>query len=58
MFRELLRSRRCGVPADGYYEWRTTSRSGKVPFWFHLRTQGPFFLAGLWTPGTRAEAMP
>lgn len=47
MFRDLLRSRRCVVPADGYYEWRTTS-SGKVPFWFHLRSQEPFFLAGLW----------
>jgi putative SOS response-associated peptidase YedK len=47
MFRDLLRSRRCVVPADGYYEWRTTS-SGKVPFWFHLKSQEPFFLAGLW----------
>jgi putative SOS response-associated peptidase YedK len=35
------------VPIDGYYEWRTTS-SGKVPFWFHLKTGEPFFLAGLW----------
>lgn len=47
MFRDLLRSRRCVVPADGYYEWRTTS-SGKVPFWFHLKSEEPFFLAGLW----------
>lgn len=47
MFRDLLRTRRCVVPADGYYEWRTTS-SGKVPFWFRLKTREPFFLAGLW----------
>lgn len=47
MFRDLLRTRRCAVPADGYYEWRTTS-SGKVPFWFRLRSQEPFFFAGLW----------
>lgn len=47
MFRDLLRERRCVVPIDGYYEWRTTS-SGKVPFWFHLKTGEPFFLAGLW----------
>jgi putative SOS response-associated peptidase YedK len=47
MFRELLRRNRCAVPIDGYYEWRTTS-SGKVPFWFHLKTSDPFFLAGLW----------
>ena len=47
MFRDLLRARRCAVPIDGYYEWRTTS-SGKVPFWFHLKSGEPFFLAGLW----------
>jgi putative SOS response-associated peptidase YedK len=47
MFRDLLRSRRCVVPIDGYYEWRTTS-SGKLPFWFHLKSGEPFFLAGLW----------
>lgn len=47
MFRELLLERRCVVPIDGYYEWRTTS-SGKVPFWFHLASGEPFFLAGLW----------
>lgn len=45
MFR-VLRSRRCVVPADGYYEWRTTS-SGTVPFWFHLKGEEQFFLAGL-----------
>jgi len=47
MFRDLLRARRCVVPIDGYYEWRTTS-SGKAPFWFHLRSGEPWFLAGLW----------
>jgi putative SOS response-associated peptidase YedK len=47
MFRDLLRERRCVVPIDGYYEWRTTS-SGKVPFWFCLKSGAPFFLAGLW----------
>jgi putative SOS response-associated peptidase YedK len=47
MFRDLLRERRCAVPVDGYYEWRTTTR-GKVPFWFYLKSRQPFFLAGLW----------
>ena len=47
MFRDLLRQRRCAVPIDGYYEWRTTS-SGKIPFWFSLKSGAPFFLAGLW----------
>lgn len=47
MFRGLLRERRCVVPVDGYYEWKTTS-SEKAPFWFHLKSGEPFFLAGLW----------
>jgi putative SOS response-associated peptidase YedK len=47
MFRDLLRSRRCVVPIDGYYEWRTTS-GGKVPFWLQLKNGEPAFLAGLW----------
>jgi len=47
MFRDLLRQRRCAAPIDGYYEWRTTT-SGKVPFFFYLKTREPFFLAGLW----------
>jgi len=47
MFRDLLRARRCVVPIDGYYEWRA-SAAGKLPYWFHLKSGEPFFLAGLW----------
>jgi putative SOS response-associated peptidase YedK len=47
MFRDLLRERRCVVPIDGYYEWRTSS-GGKTPFWFYLKSGEPLFLAGLW----------
>ena len=47
MFRDLLKARRCVVPIDGYYEWRATP-SGKLPYWFYLRSGEPFFLAGLW----------
>jgi putative SOS response-associated peptidase YedK len=47
MFRELLRRRRCAVPIDGYYEWRSTP-SGKTPYWFRMKSAEPFFLAGLW----------
>lgn len=47
MFRKLVRERRCLVPADGYYEWKTTP-TGKIPHWFHMRSGEPFFFAGLW----------
>jgi putative SOS response-associated peptidase YedK len=47
MFRESIRGRRCLVPADGYYEWRTTP-TGKIPFWFTMARGEPFFFGGVW----------
>ena len=44
-FRRLVESRRCLIPADGFYEWRREGR-GKVPMWFHLKKKEAF--AGLW----------
>jgi putative SOS response-associated peptidase YedK len=46
-FRRLLESRRCLIPADGFYEWRREG-CGKVPVWFHLKKKEPFAFAGLW----------
>ncbi len=45
-FRQAFRSRRCLVPADGFYEWRASS-SGKQPFFFHLRDESVFYMAGI-----------
>ncbi len=50
-FREAARLRRCLVLADGFYEWRTSSQ-GKTPFHFHLPSEKPFGLAGLWETWT------
>lgn len=47
-FREAFLSRRCLVPADGFYEWETTS-AGKRPWRFTLRSEEPFCFAGLWS---------
>lgn len=46
-FRAAFRSRRCLVPADGFYEWRS-SEAGKQPFLFQLASGAPMALAGLW----------
>jgi putative SOS response-associated peptidase YedK len=46
-FRRLIESRRCLIPADGFYEWRREG-SRKVPVWFHLKKKEPFAFAGLW----------
>ena len=37
MFREAYRQRRCLVPANGWYEWKTTPR-GKVPFYHSAKS--------------------
>jgi putative SOS response-associated peptidase YedK len=47
MFRQLIATRRCIVPVDGFYEWQATS-SGKLPSYFRLAEDAPLLLAGLW----------
>lgn len=42
-----LRSRRCLVLADGYYEWSGAGKS-RTPWFFHLEGHRPFVMAGLW----------
>ena len=46
-FRDALQSRRCLVPADGFYEW---ARTGKVkqPYCFEVNGGELFAFAGLW----------
>ncbi len=46
-FREAFAHRRCLVPADGFYEWRTEAGT-KVPHWFHPVGGGLLALAAIW----------
>lgn len=46
-FREALKSRRCLIPADGYYEWMPTGK-GKQPLLISLKSNEIFAFAGLW----------
>lgn len=46
-FKFLVDRRRCLIPADGFYEWRKEGKR-KIPMWVHLKSKGPFGLAGLW----------
>jgi putative SOS response-associated peptidase YedK len=47
-FKELLETRRCLIPADGFYEWRVTDGK-KQPLWFRVDGGALFSFAGLWT---------
>ncbi|MFC0407525.1 SOS response-associated peptidase [Roseomonas elaeocarpi] len=47
-FRDAFARRRCLVPADGFYEWRTEGPGPKQPYAVALRSDEPMALAGLW----------
>ncbi len=55
-YREAIRSRRCLVPADGFYEWKTledavgsgSSRPLKQPMLIRTTDDEPFLMAGVW----------
>ncbi len=46
-FRYCMESRRCLIPADGFYEWRRHEKV-KQPFCFEVSDGGLFAFAGLW----------
>jgi len=46
-FRDALKSRRCLIPADGFYEWAKTGK-GKQPFCFEVNGGELFAFAGIW----------
>jgi putative SOS response-associated peptidase YedK len=46
-FRDAFASRRCIIPADGFYEWKRTG-SGKQPYLIRMQGGGLFGFAGLW----------
>ena len=46
-FRRAIRTRRCLVLADGFYEWKQEG-SFRVPHYIRLKSREPFGFAGLW----------
>lgn len=46
-FREALRSRRCLIPSDGFYEWQKLGKT-RQPYCFALAGDDIFAFAGLW----------
>lgn len=47
-FRDAYVSRRCLIPADGFYEWRKIDSKLKLPYAIEPRDNPMFAFAGLW----------
>jgi putative SOS response-associated peptidase YedK len=54
-FKNLLPSKRCIVPASGYYEWQKTEGNGKQPFYIHDAYDDYLPFAGLYTTWKNPE---
>lgn len=53
-FRGSVKSKRCLIPMDGWYEWRKvevpgSSKPAKVPYYMSPRDGTRLFMAGLWS---------
>ena len=46
-FRDAFKRRRCLIPADGFFEWKTEGKA-KQPYFFSHRSGKPLAMAGLW----------
>ncbi|HVR23465.1 MAG TPA: SOS response-associated peptidase [Candidatus Polarisedimenticolia bacterium] len=46
-FRDAMKSRRCLIPADGFYEWMRTGKA-KQPYCFEVNEGELFAFAGIW----------
>lgn len=54
-WRTPFRRRRCLVPADGFYEWKTIGPKKKQPYGFSLSNGQPLAFAGLWDAWKQPE---
>ncbi|MFW8593373.1 SOS response-associated peptidase [Cribrihabitans neustonicus] len=47
-FRAACRSRRCLVPATGFYEWTKDEQGARLPWYITRRDGAPIAFAGIW----------
>lgn len=60
-FRKAIKTRRCAVPADGYYEWKQGTGKAKQPYYVHPGEGQGLVFAGLyewWKDPSKAEGEP
>ena len=53
-FRSAFKTRRCIVPATGYYEWKKLPDGTKQPFYFTGKDRIPLAFAAIWEGETAA----
>jgi putative SOS response-associated peptidase YedK len=54
-FRSAFKSRRCIIPASGFYEWKT-EKGVKFPWYISLKSGEPMAFAGLWESWNDTES--
>ena len=55
-FRDAFKTKRCLIPADGFYEWtRNPGDSGRDPWNIFLPGPRPFSFAGLWAHNAKLD---
>lgn len=47
-FKNSFRSKRCLVPADGFFEWKKMGKKTRIPYRFTLIDESLFAFAGIW----------
>ena len=53
-FKAACRTRRCLIPASGFYEWTKDAEGGRDPWYIHARDQSTLAFAGIWQDWTLA----
>jgi putative SOS response-associated peptidase YedK len=55
-FKDAWKSKRCLIPADGFYEWtKNADDGGRDPWFIHLPNTQPFSFAGLWAHNSKLD---
>ena len=55
-YKRLIKSKRCLVISDGFYEWQKKF-DHKTPYRIHLKNDEPFAMAGIWDKWGQGESI-
>jgi len=58
-YRGAYKYKRCLIPADGFYEWKSQPGTKiKIPYFIHMKDAKPFGFAGLWDEWQSGDGSP